>query len=161
MEKINGAIVRINYYNKDNGYTVGLLELDYSDLTIAQLKNKLIGNKITVVGIFDRKPVEDEEYEFTGKFVKNKNYGLQFAFDSFSRKDIASAYGVMSYLSSDLFPGVGIKAAKIVVEELGVDAISKIKKDDSCLDLLPITQKQKEVIKEGIKFEINKIKGER
>ena len=29
MEKINGTIVRINYYNKDNGYTVGLFELDY------------------------------------------------------------------------------------------------------------------------------------
>lgn len=154
MEKINGAIVRINYYNKDNGYTVGLLELDYKDLTIAQLKNKLIGNKITVVGIFDRKPVEDEEYEFTGKFVKNKNYGLQFAFDSFSRKDIASAYGVMSYLSSDLFPGVGIKAAKIVVEELGADAISKIKNDPDCLNNIAITQKQKEVIKEGINSDI-------
>lgn len=150
MEKINGAIVRVNYYNKDNGYTVGLLELDYSDLTIAQKKNKLIGNKITIVGIFDRKPVEDEEYEFSGKFVKNKNYGLQFAFDSFSRKEIASAYGVMSYLSSDLFPGVGIKAAKVVVEELGVDAISKIKENPSILDKVHITDKQKTIIKEGI-----------
>ena len=73
MEKINGRIVRINYYNKDNGYTVGLFELDYSDITIAQKKNKILGNTITVVGLFDRKPVEDEEYELTGSFVKNKN----------------------------------------------------------------------------------------
>lgn len=154
MEKINGAIVRVNYYNKDNGYTVGLLQLDYSDLNIAQKKNKLLGNKITVVGTFDRKPVEDEEYEFTGKFVKNKNYGLQFAFDSFCRKEIASAYGVMSYLSSDLFPGVGIKAAKIVVEELGADAISKIKENPDCLNDVPITEKQKLIIKEGISSDI-------
>lgn len=154
MEKINGAIVRVNYYNKDNGYTVGLLQLDYSDLNIAQKKNKLLGNKITVVGTFDRKPVEDEEYEFTGKFVKNKTYGLQFAFDSFCRKEIASAYGVMSYLSSDLFPGVGIKAAKIVVEELGADAISKIKENPDCLNDVPITEKQKLIIKEGISSDI-------
>lgn len=154
MEKINGAIVRVNYYNKDNGYTVGLLQLDYHDLSIAHLKNKLFGNKITIVGTFDRKPVEDEEYEFTGKFVKNKNYGLQFVFDAFARKEIASAYGVMSYLSSDLFPGVGVKAAKIVVEELGADAITKIKENPQCLDSVQITQKQKEIIKEGISNDI-------
>lgn len=150
MEKINGTIVRINYYNKDNGYTVGLFELDYSDITIAQKKNKILGNTITVVGLFDRKPVEDEEYELTGSFVKNKNYGLQFAFDTFSRKEIASAYGVMSYLSSDLFPGVGIKAAKQVVETIGVDAISKIKENKDILDQVEITQKQKQVIIDGI-----------
>ncbi len=154
MEKINGTIVRINYYNKDNGYTVGLFELDYSDITIAQKKNKILGNTITVVGLFDRKPVEDEEYELTGSFVKNKNYGLQFAFDTFSRKEIASAYGVMSYLSSELFPGVGIKAAKQVVETIGVDAISKIKENKDILDQVEITQKQKQVIIDGIMSDV-------
>lgn len=154
MEKINGTIVRINYYNKDNGYTVGLFELDYKDITVAQKKNKIIGNTITVVGLFDRKPVEDEEYELSGNFVKNKNYGLQFAFDSFSRKEIASAYGIISYLSSDLFNGVGIKAAKIVVETLGLDAISKIKNNPDILDEVDITSKQKEVIKEGIRSDL-------
>ena len=154
MEKINGTIVRINYYNKDNGYTVGLLEIDYSDKTIAQKKNKLIGNTLTIVGTFDRKPVEDEEYELTGEFVKNKNYGLQFAFETFARKEFASAYGIMSYLSSDLFPGVGIKAAKIVIETLGLDAISKIKENPDVLDGVDITLKQKETIKKGIKSDL-------
>ena len=28
-EKINGTIVKIHYYNADNGYTVALFELDY------------------------------------------------------------------------------------------------------------------------------------
>lgn len=149
-EKINGTIVRINYYNKDNGYTVGLFELDYSDKTIAEKKNKIIGNTITVVGTFDRQPVEDEEYEITGNFVKNKNYGLQFAMESFSRKEIASAYGVISYLSSDLFNGVGIKTAKIIVETLGIDAISKIRENPDILDNVDIPNKQKEVIKTGI-----------
>ncbi len=154
MEKINGAIVSVKYYNKDNGYTVGLLELDYSDINIAQKKNKIIGNKITIVGTFDRKPIEDEEYELVGAFVKNKNFGLQFAFESFSRKELASAYGIMSYLASDLFPGVGIKAAKIVVEDLGVEAITKIKQDPSVLDSVNITKKQKEIIIEGIQNDI-------
>ena len=149
-EKINGTIVRINYYNKDNGYTVGLFELDYSDKTIAEKKNKIIGNTITIVGTFDRQPIEDEEYEITGTFVKNKNYGLQFSIESFSRKEIASAYGVISYLSSDLFNGVGVKAAKIIVETLGIDAISKIKENPDILDTVDIQNKQKEVIKEGI-----------
>lgn len=154
MEKINGTIVRINYYNKDNGYTVGLFELDYKDITVAQKKNKILGKNITVVGIFDRKPVEDEEYELSGNFVKNKNYGLQFAFETFSRKEIASAYGVISYLSSDLFPGVGIKAAKLIVENIGVDAISKIKENPDILDQIDITSKQKQAIKDGIQNDV-------
>ena len=154
MEKINGTIVRINYYNKDNGYTVGLFELDYKDITVAQKKNKILGKNITVVGIFDRKPVEDEEYELSGNFVKNKNYGLQFAFETFSRKEIASAYGVISYLSSDLFPGVGIKAAKLIVENIGVDAISKIKENPDILDQIDITSKQKQAIRDGIQNDV-------
>lgn len=154
MEKINGTIVKINYYNKDNGYTVGLFELDYKDITVAQKKNKILGKNITVVGIFDRKPVEDEEYELSGNFVKNKNYGLQFAFETFSRKEIASAYGVISYLSSDLFPGVGIKAAKLIVENIGVDAISKIKENPNILDQIDITSKQKQAIKDGIQNDV-------
>lgn len=149
-EKINGIIVKIHYYNKDNGYTVALFELDYKDKSVLAKKSKIIGNNITVVGYFDRAVFPDEEYILEGDYVKDKNYGLQFKFKSFERKELTNALGIISYLSSDLFPGIGTKIAKQVVETLGVDAISLINRDPSILDEVPITSKQRSTIYAGI-----------
>ena len=151
-EKINGTIARIHYYNADNGYTVALFELDYKDKkkSIVGVKNKIIGNTITVVGFFDRNVFPDEEYILEGDYIKDKNYGLQFKFTKFERKELTNIHGVISYLSSDLFPGIGLKVAKMVVETLGVDAINIIKKNPDSLDEVKITPKQRSTIYSGI-----------
>ena len=149
-EILNGTIARINYYNQDSGYTVALFELDYKKKDVLAAKNKIIGNNITVVGFFDRAVYEGEEYELEGDYVKDKNYGLQFKFTKFARKAIDNAYGIVAYLSSDLFPGIGIKIAKMVVEKLGVDAIELIKHNPDVLNEIAITPKQRSIIYSGI-----------
>lgn len=150
MDKIEGMIERVLFHNKENGYTVASFLIDFNKIPISVKKAKIVGNKTTVVGVFDRVPVEDEEYLLDGEFIKDPKFGLQFKFSSFQRKGFESPYGIINYLSSDLFPGVGLKAATQVVETLGVDAIDKIKKDPTCLDQIDITLKQKTVIKTGI-----------
>lgn len=149
-EKLNGTIARIHYYNQDSGYTVALFELDYKKKDTGNIKNKIIGNNITVVGFFDRSVYEGEEYELEGDYIKDKNYGLQFKFTKFFRKAIDNAYGIVSYLSSDLFPGIGIKIAKMVVEALGDDAINLIKHNPDVLNEIAITPKQRSIIYSGI-----------
>lgn len=150
MDKIEGMIERVLFHNKENGYTVASFLIDFNKIPISVKKAKIVGNKTTVVGVFDRVPVEDEEYLLDGEFIKDPKFGLQFKFSGFQRKGFESPYGIINYLSSDLFPGVGLKAATQVVETLGVDAIDKIKKDPTCLDQIDITLKQKTVIKTGI-----------
>lgn len=150
METIGGMISRVNYYNPENGYTVAILELDYKDKNIAMKKSKIIGNTIAVVGFFERKPQDSEEYSFEGDFVRDKNYGLQFKFTKFVRKTIKNEHGIISYLSSSMFPGIGAKIAKIIIETLGVDCLSKIKENSSVLDSVNITEKQKSVIITGL-----------
>ena len=125
-------------------------ELDYKKKDVLAAKNKIIGNNITVVGFFDRAVYEGEEYELEGDYVKDKNYGLQFKFTKFARKAIDNAYGIVAYLSSDLFPGIGIKIAKMVVEKLGVDAIELIKHNPDVLNEIAITPKQRSIIYSGI-----------
>ena len=88
MDTLNGVISRVNYYNPENGYTVAILELDYKDKNIAMKKSKIIGNTIAIVGFFERKPSEQEEYSFEGDFIRDKNYGLQFKFTKFIRKTV-------------------------------------------------------------------------
>ncbi len=150
MDKLEGMIGKVLFHNKENGYTVASFLIDFNKIPISVKKAKIVGNKTTIVGVFDRMPVEDEEYILDGEFVKDPKFGLQFKFSSFNRKAFESLYGIINYLSSDLFPGVGVKAATLVVETLGVDTISKIKKDPSCLDEIKISLKQKTIIKTGI-----------
>lgn len=151
-EKINGTIVKIHYYNADNGYTVALFELDYkkSPKSIVGTKNKLIGKTINVVGFFDRAVYQNEEYILEGDYIKDKNYGLQFRFIKFERKAIDNIHGVIAYLESDLFPGIGPKIAKTVVEKLGVNALDLIKRNPDVLDEINITPKQRSTIYSGI-----------
>lgn len=125
METINGVINRINYYKDDTGYTVAILEVDYKDKNIAMKKAKIIGNTIPVVGFFDRKPNIHEEYVLEGEFIRDSNYGLQFKINSYKRKLIANEEGIISYLSSEMFPGIGPKIAKIIIENIGEDCLLK------------------------------------
>jgi helicase, recD/traA family len=150
LESISGIITRINYYNPENGYTVVILELDYKDKTIAMKKSKIVGNTIALVGYFDREPHEMEEYTFDGDFVKDRNYGLQFKFNRFERKAIKTEQGIISYLSSDMFPGIGPKIAKTIVEKLGLNCLTLIKENENVLNKVNLTDKQKTVIKTGI-----------
>lgn len=150
METIGGVITRVNYYNSDNGYTVAILELDYKDKNIAMKKAKIVGNTIPVVGFFDRNPNPYEEYDFEGEFIRDKNYGLQFKFTKFLRKLIKNEEGIISYLSSPIFPGIGPKIAKTIVEKLGVKCLSKIKENKTILDKIGLSEKQKDIIYTGI-----------
>ena len=150
MDKIEGMIERVLFHNKDNGYTVASFLIDFNKIPISVKKAKIFGNKTTVVGVFDRQPVEDEEFILEGEFVKDPKFGLQFKFVSFERKDFESQYGIINYLSSDLFPGVGLKAATLIVEALGLDAIKKIKADPKCLDGVAISKLQKQTIINGV-----------
>ncbi len=150
METIGGVISRVNYYNCENGYTVAILELNYKDKNIAMKKAKIVGNTIPVVGFFDRSPSQLEEYDFDGEFVRDKNYGLQFKFSRFIRKTIKNEEGIISYLSSPIFPGIGEKISKNIVNKFGVKCLTKIKENKDILDQIGLTNKQKDIIYTGI-----------
>lgn len=150
-EKLYGSIARVTFHNETTGYTIASIELDYSDKTIAKHKSKLFSNRLTVVGMLDRKPFEHEEYIFEGDFITDPNYGLQFKFFAFERKSVDTIEGVVSYLSSDFFPGIGRKTAKIIVEQLGVEAIAVIASDKSKLyDIEDISLRHKDTIYSNI-----------
>ncbi len=149
-EKINGSIVKVLYYNEDNGYTVALFELDYKKKQNIGVKSKIYGKNISIVGYFDHQVYDGEELVITGDFVTDKNYGLQFKFTSFERIALNNEYGIIAYLSSDLFPGVGIKTAKMIVEKFKTSTIELIKRNPDVLDEIQISPKIKSIIYSGI-----------
>jgi len=156
-ESLYGSITKITYFNEDNGYGVVKIKLNYQDHKIAKYRAKLFTNLLVVTCVFDRKPIIDEEYDFFGEFVTNQ-YGIQFKAKSFSRRNEQTLEGVVAYLSSDFFPGIGKTTATKIFNTLGSDCLEKIRNDKNVLDEVNLTEAQKDVIYNNLLE--NKIKEE-
>ena len=119
--------------------------IDYKDRNGFH-KDKIIANTLVVVGLLDREPYLGEEYSFIGGFKVDPNHGFQFQFNHFERQDVASISGVISYLSSDIFPEIGKKTATLIAEALGERAIELIAEDRKNLDKVKIPKNKKDII---------------
>ncbi len=125
------------YHNPSNMYSVVRVKIQETNL---QYEDK----EIMVIGYFPQL-VEDELYRFTGVVKNHPKYGQQFQVDTFVKEVPATETGVIHYLSSDLFPGIGRKTAEIIVDKLGVEAIKKIMEDPSALDIVPRLNDDKKI----------------
>lgn len=119
MDQVRGKIKNYVFHNDENSYSIARL------ITEDQ-------KTVTIVGYF---PVvsEDMTYEFSGTWVKHNTYGEQLKVESFKKCEEQSRSGLISYLSSPFFHGIGPKTAEKIVDTLGVDAIQLITKDKSIL----------------------------
>lgn len=79
----------------------------------------------------------DEQYRFTGILKQHPKYGAQFQIETFTKEVPATEQGIIHYLSSDLFVGIGKKTAETIVEKLGANALRVILEDPSALDAVP------------------------
>ncbi|HEY8445339.1 MAG TPA: hypothetical protein VIK94_04310, partial [Bacilli bacterium] len=120
MERVYGVVKRIIYFDEEQGFGILQLKLDYANADLAKYRDTLFTNTLTILSHFDRKPILDEEYAFTGDF-ETSNYGLQFRAKTFQRINAHSEEGIITYLSSDYFPGIGKVTAKKVYDALGDD----------------------------------------
>jgi exodeoxyribonuclease V alpha subunit len=88
---------------------------------------------ITLKGYFPQLQ-EQMAYYFYGEFERHAKFGLQYRVHSYETHIPDSKTGLISYLSSDLFYGIGKKTAERIVETLGEGAISKILNDPDVLN---------------------------
>ena len=102
-------------------------------------------NNYTLVG-YTKAIKEDLYYEFEIEEVNNKRYGLQYQIVSYKEHIESNEDGIIKYLSSSLFPGVGIQAAKAIYDYLGDDTLDIIAKNPSILEDIKISTKQRETI---------------
>ncbi|MER2254324.1 MAG: ATP-dependent RecD-like DNA helicase, partial [Priestia megaterium] len=99
--------------------------------------NLEIEDKETVVTGYFPKLNEDEVYTFYGDFKEHPKFGLQFHVEQFKKELPQSRQGVVQYLSSDLFHGIGKKTAENIVDALGERAIFRILQNESVLKEVP------------------------
>ena len=122
----------------------GISAMKKADLVDAMLT--LDEEEIVIVGSFPRLE-EGLNYEFRGYMKEHQKYGEQFVVSSYAKSHSFTKDGLISYLSSDKFPGIGPKLASYIVLELGLTCIDLILDDPNVLDkVYGITKKKKEVI---------------
>ncbi|MEW9049519.1 MAG: ATP-dependent RecD-like DNA helicase [Neobacillus sp.] len=117
------------FHNEQNLYSVLRIRVE-------ETNDDYTDKEAVITGYFP-KIHEQETYIFFGEFKDHPKFGLQFQTNHF-RKDIPQTkQGVISYLSSEMFKGIGKKTAENIVTTLGENAISKILNQPSLLDSIP------------------------
>ncbi|RAL25759.1 ATP-dependent RecD-like DNA helicase [Thermoflavimicrobium daqui] len=116
---IKGTFIQEIFYNEENGYGVYLLKIMETSLSLDE-------ESIIIVGQFLRPHLEDEIYTCYGELRKHPRFGQQYYVHQVKKELPRSEEAIVKYLSSDLFPGIGKKTAKRIVEQLGIDALDRI-----------------------------------
>lgn len=130
MNYIKGKIRNIIYQNSDNGYVVAVFRIKETN------DNKMeeyVGKTVTITGNF-LEINEEETFILYGEAVSHVRFGFQYQVKSYEKEKISSEDALIEFLSSSLVKGCGAKSAEKIVQELGMDAIEKIKADEHALD---------------------------
>jgi len=146
MTYVEGAIKRYLFYSEENSYSVIKVEiLDTNDPELIRYEPTIV-----VCGFFPKLD-KHSNYKFHGEITHHPTYGMQFNAKTFERLIDETYDGIIDYLSSDIFPGVGIKTAERIIDTLGIQCLDLIAEDPQVLDQVPkLNQKLKMVIHEGI-----------
>ncbi|MGG0460531.1 SF1B family DNA helicase RecD2 [Priestia aryabhattai] len=126
---ISGTSIVTVFHNEENLYNVTRIRIKKTNLEIE--------DKETVVTGYFPKLNEDEVYTFYGDFKEHPKFGLQFHVEQFKKELPQSRQGIVQYLSSDLFHGIGKKTAENIVDALGERAIFRILQNESVLKEVP------------------------
>ena len=137
-EVLKGRIEDVVYRNENNDYTV-LNIVDGED------------NLICVVGVMPM-PFEGESVTLRGRWTYHREFGKQFAFDSFDKSLPEDVDGIFKYLSSGTIKGVGPVTALKIVNRFGTDTFDVIEHRPEWLaDITGITRKKAAAISESFR----------
>lgn len=139
--------IKITYkrsiFKSEAGFYIGVLKvLDTCCEELADYK----GKNLTFTGYFAELKLE-ESYIFKGNLVEHPKYGIQFNVSNYDRVKPEGKDGLVEFLSSDLFPGIGENMASKIVTCLGEDCLEQILLNPNCLKRVPkLGQKKINVI---------------
>ena len=125
---IKGNVVKL-LFESSTGYKVGLFKVkEASGDDVVPYLNKTI----TFTGNF--MPLNNElTYKFVGKITHHARFGVQFNVFSYESVIPETKNGIVMYLSSGIFKGIGPKTAKLIVDTFKEDTIDEIKNGNPIL----------------------------
>lgn len=138
MEEIEGKLKAVIFHNEENLYSVIKIKL-----------NEETDNKyMTLTGNFPL-PNDNTNYLYRGEYVKHPKFGVQFVVSEYKELLPNSKESIVKYLSSPLFPKIGVKTATKLYDVLGDALLEKIQSNPDVLDGL-VKAEHKEIILRGL-----------
>ncbi|TAA66863.1 SF1B family DNA helicase RecD2 [Planococcus salinarum] len=135
------------FHNPQNLFTIAKVKIQQTNTSYTE-------KEIIVSGYFPELSME-EEYRFTGAVKNHPRYGIQFQVETFSKEVPETEQGIIHYLSSDMFNGIGRKTAETIVKKLGKNAIKKILEDPEALDVVPrLSNEKKDTIRSTLQMNL-------
>lgn len=129
MNYIKGKIKKIIYQNNDTGYIVALFRVkETNDAGMSDKVNK----SITITGVFSEANLEIAMILY-GEYILNERFGMQYQVERYEIELPTTKDSIIEFLASSFIDSCGEKTAKKIVEAFGVDALEKIKEDQSNL----------------------------
>lgn len=104
MIEVRGSIAEVIYHNKDNYYTIALVESEEE--------------QFTVVGYLPAVN-RGRAYSFRGIWKNHPTYGEQFSFTEYQEEMPSTHEGIEGFLSSGVLKGIGRKTAAAIVKKFG------------------------------------------
>ena len=131
--------IREVFYKTDSGFMVGIFKVrETNDDDLKDYLNK----SITFSGNF-HELINDSEYKFYGELTTHKKYGKQFKVNYYEKLIPEEKNSIITFLSSGIFPGVGLKTATKIVDKLGDNTLDLILEDYNNLLLIPGMKEEK------------------
>src|SRR5690625_446218 len=131
---IKGEILFTIYENESDQFTIAKIKIH--DTNEAYEEKEIVGK-----GYFaNLQP--GVLYQFFGALDRHPSFGIQYKVDSYQTFVPKTTEGLIHYLSSDLFHGVGKKTAQSIVALLGENAIVKILENPDVLFKIPRLKKK-------------------
>lgn len=141
---IIGQVSAIFFENPTNFYKVMRVSVDES------MADEVDEIEITMTGQFRTIDLETT-YEFFGDFVRHPRYGEQFSVTHYQQKAPTSKEGLIEYLSSKRFSGIGVVLATRIIDTLGENAIELIIEDEETLEAVSgMTAKKRKDLRETL-----------
>lgn len=135
------------FHNPQNLFSIAKVKIQETNTPYTE-------KEIIVSGYFPMLTLE-EQYRFTGVVKNHPRYGVQFQVETFTKEVPETEQGIIHYLSSDMFNGIGRKTAETIVKKLGKNAIKKILEDPDSLDKVPrLSDDKKDTIRATLQMNL-------
>ncbi|WP_226583276.1 ATP-dependent RecD-like DNA helicase [Halobacillus litoralis] len=132
---VKGELSRTIFHNESEHFSI-------ASINVKETNEQFNEKTLVIKGHFS--PLEEgETYIFYGEFKEHKKFGLQYEVEMYNRVLPETKDGLILYLSSDLFHGIGKKTAERIVDVLGEQTISRILENRDVLDDVPRLPKEK------------------
>ncbi len=137
MKQLQATIENIVFHNKDNGYTIAVVQTEEEQFTaVGVLPSCYVGRT----------------YMLRGDFTTHPSYGEQFAFKESEEVMPSTEAGIAGFLSSGFLKGIGPKAATAIVKKFGQDTFDVIESSPQRLmEVSGIGAKRAEAIAEAFR----------